>query len=59
MGDSAEQLLTSAREKLGQLTDVDEKLFHAVVEGKAADFSSDADELNDPAKSDEESLVAK
>ncbi|MEI2578608.1 hypothetical protein [Scytonema sp. PRP1] len=53
MGDSAEQLLTSAREKFGHLTEVDEKLFRAVVQGKAADFSSDADELNEPAKSDE------
>ncbi|WP_156818241.1 hypothetical protein [Mastigocladopsis repens] len=54
MGDSADhQWLTSAREKFGVLTEVDEKLFRAVVEGKTADFRSNTDELNDPAKSDE------
>ncbi|MBW4593844.1 MAG: hypothetical protein KME46_13250 [Brasilonema angustatum HA4187-MV1] len=53
MGDSADQLLTSAQEEFDTLTEAEEKLFRAVVEGKAADFSSDADELNDPAKSDQ------
>jgi len=53
MEDSAEQLLTLAREKFRQLTEVDEKLFRAVVEGKAAEFSSNTKELNDLAKSDE------
>lgn len=45
MTNSLEELLTLARKEFYRLTEADKKLFRAVFEGKAADFSADADAL--------------
>ena len=42
-------LLELARERFGKLSEAEEKLFQAVVEGKVADYSAESDADNDPA----------
>jgi sRNA-binding regulator protein Hfq len=50
--DNASKLLELARQKFGELTEVDEKLFRAVANGEVADYSSNNEEENDPAGAD-------
>src|SRR5690242_17294140 len=48
MANAINELLTLAQQELGQLTDVDEKLFYAVARHEVANFKADTDELNQP-----------
>ena len=50
--DNASKMLALAREKFGDLTEADEKLFKAVATGEIADYSSDNKEEDDPAGAD-------